>query len=179
MENKIVAEKDMFVFYPLKEKEIYNAKLDDYSWYSNGSVIDTDTETENIANLSFGGQNIMISFSQEWDNVADGMVAIAGEERQSLLISVDGEAYKVLLKYFYATSWERYIGVLWTKNQLVATLNQWYKSPKDVLGIAFNLNFRHRLPESLRNFEKIEEISSWLREHPEESKRIENIKAIL
>ena len=106
MENKIVAEKDMFVFYPLKEKEIYNAKLDDYSWYSNGSVIDTDTETENIANLSFGGQNIMISFFQEWDNVADGMVAIAGEERQSLLISVDVVAYKVLLNYFYASSWE-------------------------------------------------------------------------
>ncbi len=175
MAKNNVAE-NIFSFFPLKEKEIYNAKLDDYSWYSNGSVIDTDTETENIVNASFSGRSLIISLFLEWDNIADGLCAIGGDERKSLLVTVDKEEYKVPLKYFYATDFNKHKNDLWEKDQLLATLNRWYKTPEEMLGIAFNLNFRQRLPEALQNFEKFEEISSWVKEHPEESKRILNIK---
>lgn len=176
--NTLADNNNSFSFFPLKEKEKYYAKLDDYSWYSNGSVIDTDTETENVVNCSFGGRSLIISLFLEWDNIADGLCAIGGEERKSLLVTVDGEEYKVPLKYFYSSSFNKHRNVLWEKDKLLATINRWYKTPDEVLGIAFNLNFRHRLPEALQNYDKFEEISSWVKEHPEESKRIQNIEAL-
>lgn len=178
MAKNTLAENNIFFFSPLMEEKHHQPELGDYRWYNNGSVIDTETKTENIVNCSFGGKSIIISLFLEWDYVADGLCAIGGDERKSLLVTVDDEEYKIPLKYFYATSFEKHRNVLWEKDKLIATLNRWYKSPEDILGIAFNLNFRHRLPESLQNFEKFEEISSWVKEHPEESKRIENIEAL-
>lgn len=169
---------NIFSFFSLLPEKHHQAELGDYRFYYTGSVIDTETKTENIVNCSFGGKSIIISLFLEWDYVADGMSEVDGDERKSLRVTVDGEEYKVPLKYFYATDFNKHKNVLWEKDQLLATLNRWYKTPDEVLGIAFNLNFRNRLPEALQNFEKFEEISSWLREHPEESERIENLKAL-
>ena len=170
------AAENIFSFSPLLEEKHHQAELGDYSCYYTGSVIDTETKTENIVNCSFGGKSLIISLFLEWDYIADGMSEVGGDERQSLLVTVDKEEYKVPLKYFYATDFNKHKNVLWEKDLLLATLAQWYKTPDEVLGIAFNLNFRQRLPEALQNFEKFEEISSWVKEHPEESKRILNIK---
>lgn len=173
-----VADNNIFSFSPLMEEKHHQPELGDYRFYYNGSVIDTETKTENVVNCSFGGRSLVISLFLEWDYVADGMSEIGGDERQSLLVTVDGEEYKVPLKYFYSSSFNKHRNVLWEKDKLIATLNRWYKTPEEVLGIAFNLNFRHRLPEALQNFNKFEEISSWVKEHPEESKRIQNIEAL-
>lgn len=178
MAKNTLAENNIFSFSPLMEEKHHQPELGDYRWYYNGSVIDTETKTENIVNCSFGGKSLIISLFLEWDYIADGMSEVGGDERQSLLVTVDGEEYKVPLKYFYASSFEKHKNVLWEKDKLIATLNRWYKTPEEVLGIAFNLNFRQRLPEALQNFNKFEEISSWLREHPEESIRIQNIEAL-